>query len=505
MKKMIALLAAFAAATVMVNLARAEDWPMWGRTPNRMMISPEKNPPTEWDVESGKNIKWKATLGSQSYANPVIAGGLVFMGTNNEAKRDPKITEDAGNFMIFRESTGEFLYQRVSTKLKAGRVVDWPYQGVCSTACAEGDFVWYCTNRCEVVCLDVSPLRKGTGQPKEVWVVDMMAALGVFPHNMTASSPAILENKLYVMTGNGVDESHKNVPSPKAPGIVCFDKTTGKVIWSDNAAGEGVLHGQWSSADIVTVNGVTQVICPMGDSWVRSYEADTGKLLWKCDANKKDTVYPTTRNELIATPVVVDNIMYLANGQDPEHGEGVGRFIAVDITKTGDLSMELDNPEAKSAKPGEELMGEAGKIKSKGIPNPNSGVLWDFERLPNVGAKAKGNQRMNRSISTAVVYEGLVYIADFSGYLRCFDAKTGQLYWTHDLEGATWGSPTIADGKLYQANGDAGEVFVIQTGKKYEEIARINMGSPIYCSPVFSNGVLYISTRDKLYAIEQKK
>ena len=58
---------------------------MWGRTPTRHMISPEKNPPTDWDVESGKNVKWKASVGSKSYGNPVIANGLVFVGTNNEA------------------------------------------------------------------------------------------------------------------------------------------------------------------------------------------------------------------------------------------------------------------------------------------------------------------------------------------------------------------------------------------------------------------------------------
>ena len=43
-----------------------------------------------WDVKTGKNIKWVASLGSQSYGNPVVAGGVVLVGTNNEALRDPK-------------------------------------------------------------------------------------------------------------------------------------------------------------------------------------------------------------------------------------------------------------------------------------------------------------------------------------------------------------------------------------------------------------------------------
>src|ERR1041385_1828402 len=70
------------------------DWPMWGRTPSRNMVSPEKNPPVDFDFEKGKNIKWKAAVGSKSYGNPVIAGGLVFVGSNNEHHSDPKLMAD---------------------------------------------------------------------------------------------------------------------------------------------------------------------------------------------------------------------------------------------------------------------------------------------------------------------------------------------------------------------------------------------------------------------------
>ena len=48
----------------------ADDWPMWGGTPSRNMVSPMTGAPTEWDVKSGKNVKWVAELGSQSYGNP---------------------------------------------------------------------------------------------------------------------------------------------------------------------------------------------------------------------------------------------------------------------------------------------------------------------------------------------------------------------------------------------------------------------------------------------------
>ena len=87
------------------------DWPMWGGTPDRNMVSNMKGLPTTWDVEEKKNVKWVAALGSQTYGNPVVAGGMVFVGTNNEALRDPKQTGDRGVLMAFRESDGEFLWQ----------------------------------------------------------------------------------------------------------------------------------------------------------------------------------------------------------------------------------------------------------------------------------------------------------------------------------------------------------------------------------------------------------
>src|SRR3954471_21838781 len=118
---------------------KSNDWPMWGGTPDRNMVSTMKGIPTSWDVASKKNVKWVAGLGSQSYGNPVVAGGMVFVGTNNELVRDPKQPGDRGVLMAFKESDGEFLWQHTSEKLAAGRVNDWPYQGVASSPLVEGD------------------------------------------------------------------------------------------------------------------------------------------------------------------------------------------------------------------------------------------------------------------------------------------------------------------------------------------------------------------------------
>src|SRR3979490_2803707 len=80
-----ALLAVVLLAAV---LLRAEDWPMLGRDKTRNPVSPEKNAPTEWDIKTGKNIKWKAQLGSITVSEPILAGGLIWIGTNNDSPRD---------------------------------------------------------------------------------------------------------------------------------------------------------------------------------------------------------------------------------------------------------------------------------------------------------------------------------------------------------------------------------------------------------------------------------
>lgn len=446
----------------------SQDWTMWGGSPARNMVSAMKNLPSSWDVKTGKNVKWKADLGSQSYGNPVVAGGKVFVGTNNENPRNPKVTGDKGILMVLRESDGKFLWQMVSDKLAAGRVNDWPFQGVCSSPLVEGNRLYYVTNRCEVLCLDTEGFQDGrndgpyTEEERTseldgdvIWRLDMMEELGVFPHNMSNSSPVSSGDLLFVETSNGHDESHVNIPSPRAPSFIAINKKTGKVVWENGAPGDKVLHGQWASPSLATVGGVLQAFFPGGDGLLYGFNALTGELLWSFDLNPKDAVWPKTRNDAIASPVFFDGKIYLATGQDPEHGEGVGHMYAIDPSKRGDITQ--------------------------------TGRIWHFDKI-------------RRTISTAAVHEGLIYIPDFSGFFHCIDAKTGRSVWTHDMLAAVWGSPLVADGKVYLGDED-GDVVVLAPGRELKVIGEYNMGSSVYSTPVAANGALFIMNRSELYAL----
>lgn len=327
----------FAAA----RAAEAEKPVMFGNDSSRNHVSKETGLPTKWDVKSGLNIKWVADLGSQSYAGPVVSGGRVFVGTNNERLRNPALKGDRGNVMVFRESDGEFLWQSAHEKLAAGRVNDWPLQGVCSTPAIEGERLWYVSNRAEVICADVDGFRDGkndgpfTGETATseidedvLWKFDMIGELDVFPHNLAAGNPLIVGDTLFTVTGQGVDEGHINIPTPYAPSFIALDKNTGKLIWKDSTPGAGILHGSWSNPGYGVVGGKPQVFFPGGDGWLYSFAPKTGEMIWKFDMNPKDAKYilggKGTRNEVIGTPVFRDGRVFLAVGQDPEHGEGVG-------------------------------------------------------------------------------------------------------------------------------------------------------------------------------------
>jgi outer membrane protein assembly factor BamB len=479
-------------------------WPMFGGSLQRNMVNTfEKNIPTDWDVESGKNIKWAAKLGSRAYGGPVISGGKVFVGTNNGSPRNPKIIGDKGIVMCFRESDGRFLWQAVHDKLPSGLVNDWPQEGICSTPFVEGNRLYYVSNRCEVVCADTEGFLDGKNdgvQDEEykspidadiIWRLDMMKELDVFPHNLATSSPLSAGNLLFVITSNGVDEGHINIPSPKAPSFLAIDKHTGKVVWKDNSPGEKILHGQWSNPTYAVVNGQPQVIFPGGDGWLRSFNPANGELIWKFDCNPKASKWVLggrgTRNNLIATVAVYDNKAYVGVGQDPEHGEGVGHLWCIDITKTGDISPVNDNFDPNAS------------------VNKDSGLVWHFGGPADAKTQEQTNRDIifGRSISTCAVQNGLCFASELAGYLHCLDARTGKEYWNHDLKAAVWGSPSLIDGKIYIGDED-GDVFVFAASKEKKLIAQHDMKSPVKSTPVAVHGVLYVMTDNQLIAIQAK-
>lgn len=499
------------------------DWPQWGGSSLRNNVPDVTGIPVQWDVESGKNIRWSMPLGSETYGNPVIANGKVYVGTNNGAgylKRYPS-TVDLGVLLCFDEKTGKFLWQASSEKLPTGRVNDWPDQGICSAPLVDGDRLWYVTSRGEVVCLDTEgfldgendgPFKTETNENKDeadvIWNLNMMKQLGVFQHNMCSCSVTCAGNLLFVNTSNGVDEGHVNLPASNAPSFLCINRDTGAVIWTDNSPGANVVHGQWSSPTYGVLGGEAQVLFGGGDGWLYSFapQGDNGKskLLWKFDCNPKDSLYKLTgdasRNHIIGTPVIYDGLVYIAVGEDPEHGEGRGHLWAINPTKRGDVSPTIvynskvpDKPIAHKRL--QALVAKDGDFEKD---NKNSAAEWHY-----VGNNPEEfEQTMHRTCGTAAIKNGLLFMADFSGLFHCVDVKTGKANWTYDMFAASWSSPLIIEDRVYISD-EEGEFAVFKLSAKQEKLAEFTMDSAVLTTPVAANQTLFIANRNRLFAIAE--
>jgi outer membrane protein assembly factor BamB len=463
---------------VLVTLANlnADDWPMLGRDKTRNPVSPEGNAPIEWDVKTGRNIKWKAPLGSICVSQPIVADGLIWIGSNNDSPHDPTLKGPGGVLACFRERDGKFLYQHVSIVTNRRTAI-----GMAGSAMVEGGRLWFVSTAAEILCFDTATLRRGKGLPEPVWRLDMLGDLGIHPvvdvmgGKGMCSIGASHGEFIYVITGNGVDWSRPNILAPLAPALVCVNKNTGKVVWEDNSPGTNILFGEVASPLVIETGGAAQVIAPQGDGWARSFEAKTGKLLWKFDINPKATKQGTFRNLFLNfflnSPVFHAERVYIAGGRNVESGEGPGRLVCLDPSKRGDLSLELED------RPG------------TGKPNPNSGAVWHFDEL-------------GRTMSNVAVHDGLVAAVDFSGVLYCLDAATGRKLWKHDMKAHVWGSPLIVDGKIYLGNED-GDFYVFELAREKNLLFNAEFQAPVYSSPIFANGVLYIATTEELFAIQQ--
>jgi outer membrane protein assembly factor BamB len=496
--------------------ASAGDWPQWCGSDGKNMASSEKGLPGSFtpgekrtdgtiDLATAKNVKWGVRVCTALYSTPSIVGGKVFVGGKES---------DNGIFACLDAATGKLLWKWKAPPRQFPNLIDGfhigiheiPAQmGVCSSAAVDGDRVYFVTNRFEVVCLDANPPPAAT-QPADarvIWSVDMVDQLGVFPCDAANGSPVIDGDLLYVQTSNGIDrntfqdaskEKNRKFPAPDAPNLIVLDKRTGRVVAADDLhIAKDILHGQWSSPAMGKVADRKLVFFGAGDGRCYAFEALSAvpdkpvrlKTVWSYDcipaeykpAAGTDWITPyclgdkrvrgTPNNhdgafvgmsEIIGTPVFLNNRIYLAIGRDPEHGRGRGAMHCIDATGTGDITQ--------------------------------SGKVWTYQGL-------------DRTLSTASVADGLVYISDVAGRLQCLDADTGKCYWVHDTRCEIWGSTLVADGKVYMPTSRG--LWVLAAGKELKELSRINLGAKLLASPVVANGTMYIaSTAGWLWAIEQK-
>jgi outer membrane protein assembly factor BamB len=515
----------------MESAALGGDWPQWGGSDQRNLVSAETGLPDTFvpgnkkpdgsgiDPATTKNVKWTARLGGAAYGNPTIAGGRVFVGTDDATlAEDPRFQRNNGGLVkCFDEADGRLLWQLAvpeRTCLPKDMHFTHQYLGICSSPTVEGDRAYVVTCADEVLCLDVHGQANGNDGPFReegqfmvgpdkppvkltdadadiIWRLDLIDELGIRPHDAASCSILIHGDLLYLSTSNGVEVTHAKILAPDAPAFIAVDKRTGKLAAFENEKLSARLyHAQWCSPSLGKVGDKTLVFLGGGDGVCYAFEALNKvpdkpvplKKVWSYDAipsnykyrdnkpipyydgdkrksngpNKDDGAY-VGPSEIIGTPVFAEGRVYFAIGQDPAHGRGRGMLYCIDASGNGDIT--------------------------------KSGCVWTYDGL-------------DRSLSTVAVADGLVYAMDVAGRLHCVVAGTGKPCWVQDTKAEAWGGPLVADGKLFFGNQK--DFYIMAAGKEPKILSKIRLGSPVYSTPVVANGLLYIASQRYLWAVEKK-
>ena len=457
------------------------------------------------DLDTTRNVIWTAKLGNNTCSSPAIAGGKVFIGTSDSTLHDPRFEQTGGGVLLcLDEASGRLLWRLVVPRLTTGRKsVDFDAMGlgICSSPAVDGDRVYVVTNRDEVLCLAADgmaegnrgpflderqyevppghpPVKMGPRDADILWRFDM-AALPVFPHDAAASSPLVFGDVVFVGTANGID--HKVPPLPWAPSLIALDKRTGRLLAVEN---DGIgatcfmvnglrrrrgrsAGGRWFSSAAAMAYVTPMTPCSIratasgssarsGRTIARALTAGTPMArcidYWSGDiregrGNLDDGRF-VSPCEIIGTPVFSNNRVYVTIGQDPRHGRGRGLLTCIDATKTGDIT--------------------------------SRGTIWTYDKI-------------DRSLSTVSVADGLVYAADMPGRVHCLDAENGRCYWVLDCHSEIWTSTLVVDGKVFV--GTRKGLCVLAAGKQPRLLASVRLGSAIRSMPVAANGSLFVASQ----------
>jgi len=487
------------------------------------MVSEEKGLPDSFDPKTGKNIKWRVKLGTQTHSTPIIAHGHIYIGTNNGEPRDPKHRGDRGVFMCLDEKTGRLLWQLVVPKRDEDAYMDWPSMGMSSTATVEGDRIYLVDNRGAVLCLDAKGMADGNdgpfreeaaymtppttnGAPRQqigaethpetlrppadgkllqpgpldadiIWKFDLANEVGIWPHDAAHSSILIHGNQLYLNTASGVDNTHKRIRAPEAPSLVVLDKKTGRLLARDDEhIGPNVFHNTWASPSLGRVNGRELIFFCGGNGVVYAFEP----LRAKPPPGEVRTLKKVFQFDFDPTAPKTDIHKFSSNRRESPsnlYGMPVFQHGQLFVAGGGDIWWGKNEAWLKCIN-----ATQTGDITTNGLE-------WSYPLEKHV-------------MSTAAVQEGLVFIADCGRRFHCVDAKTGQPCWTHEVKGEVWASPYVADGKVYLGT-RSGNFYVFTASREKQVLAELELGDPISATTTAANGVLYVATMQNLYAVQQ--
>lgn len=410
-------------------------------------ISQGHSLPTNWDGDSGHNVKWKTEIPGLAHSSPVIWGDRIFI-TSAFKEGDDELV--VGLYGSIAPVDDESVFQmRVHCLDKNSGEVLWTqtaHEGVpeikrhpkgshaASTPAVDDEHVVAFFGSEGLYCYDHAGKLKWS---KDLGTLDSGYFMVPDAQWGFASSPVIYNDRVILQCDTQGDSF-----------LTALDINDGSEVW--RTAREEVPT--WGTPTVHVEEDRSQIICN-GWKHIGGYDLDTGEELWKLEGGG-DIPVPT--------PVVDEGTIYITNAH--------GRLAPIYAIRTS----------------------ASGTLKTPNEGTANQHVRWFFAR--------RGNY-----MQTPLIMDGLYYGSSDAGILTCIDTKTGELLWRERLGDGRSGftaSPVAGDGKLYFSS-ENGQIVVVKPGREFEIIARNEMGETTMATPAISDGVIYIRARHHLFAIEE--
>jgi outer membrane protein assembly factor BamB len=426
----------------------AGSWPSF-RGPQASGVSDGQRLPDRWDGASGQNVLWRTTIPGLAHSSPIVWGDKVFLtsavssrsnatfrpGLYGDGDASDDRTRHRWIVMALDARTGKIAWERVAHESEPidKRHIKSTYAS--ATPATDGRIVVAFFGSQGVHAFDVN------GTP--VWKVDL-GRLDVGAYDIPtfewgpASSPIIWNGLVLLQCDTQADSF-----------ILALDAATGTIVWKT----ERDELPSWGTPTVATTSAGAELVTN-ASKFVRGYDPQTGKELWRLGGSSKITA---------PTPIVADGLFVIASGRAPERPIFVVRPGA-----RGDIT----------PKPGE---------------TANAAVAWS--------RTGRGSY-----MPTPLAYKGILYVLGNNGLFDAYDLKTGQEIYRQRLAQVGNGfsaSPIAADDRIYLANED-GDMLVVAAGPTFAHIATNKIGELLMATPALSNGVMYVRTAASLFAIGQR-
>ena len=401
----------------------------------------------DWDVRTGRNVRWKTPIPGLANASPIIWGNRVFVATAVSSSGNDFFRTGDYSGASSVDDLSAHSWRLYALDIESGRIV-WErevHQGVprtkrhmkgsqaSSTPATDGRYIVAIFGTVGIFAaydMDGEPLWK-----KDLGLLDNGSYYDSNDQWGHSSSPIIYGDTVIIQVDRQEDSF-----------VAAYDLATGNELWRTSRDNE---ISSWGTPTIVAGSAGDELIT--NGTSIRGYDPQTGELRWTLGPNS-DVAIPT--------PVASPEFVYVTAGYPP-----LRPIYAIRPGSSGDISL-------------------AGRATS------SDAIAWS-------------SRRGGSYIPTPIFYRGVLYTLSNNGVIAGYDGQAGERVYqarVGRVGGAFTASPIAADGRLYLINED-GDAYVLKAGREYVLIARNDIGEIVMATPAISDGLIVIRTFGHVYGI----